>query len=364
VVFAEPNYIGSLALAAPDEFYPTNQKAVYDLIHLEQAWEVTRGSMDVKVAVLDSGIDLTHPDFAGRILPGWNFLTNDSNVQDRIGHGTRVAGIIGARGGDTGPGSGMSGVCWEVGLIPVVVAAPNGEITTDRLVEAIDWAWRQGADVINMSLVVEAKSQALEAECNIASNHAVLVAAAGNEGSDAIHFRGELQAGQDLVISVRINDQRLQYVDVHTFLLDNLLVKSDRLSMAHSLEVRVPLLDRALVEFGLSLPPWAKVSRTKSKRLLRALLRSELPAAARRPKRGFEIPVDAWFRHAATSPMRHALRNGSLVRSLGFDGRAIDAFFERHLGGEDVGRQLFALATLEAWARRHLGGMASAPGSG
>ncbi len=73
--------------------------------------------------------------------------------------------------------------------------------------------------------------------------------------------------------------QRLQYVDIHTFLLDNLLLKSDKLSMAHSLEVRVPLLDRSILELGLSLPPWAKVSRTRSKRLLRKILRRDDPAA-------------------------------------------------------------------------------------
>ncbi len=153
--------------------------------------------------------------------------------------------------------------------------------------------------------------------------------------------------------------QRMQFVDMHTFLLDNLLVKSDRLSMAHSLEVRVPLLDRALLEFGLSLPAWAKVSRGKTKRLLRRLLRPELPAAAARRKRGFEIPVDAWFRHPATEGMRDLMRCGALVHSLGFDPGAIDALFARHLGGEDVGRKLFALAVLEAWALRY-GGRAPA----
>ena len=77
--------------------------------------------------------------------------------------------------------------------------------------------------------------------------------------------------------------QRLQYVDIHTFLLDNLLLKSDKLSMAHSLEVRVPLLDRPLLELGLSLPSWAKVSRTRTKTLLRRLLRKELGGPRRGP---------------------------------------------------------------------------------
>ncbi len=158
--------------------------------------------------------------------------------------------------------------------------------------------------------------------------------------------------------------QRLQYLDIHTFLLDNLLLKSDKLSMAHSLEVRVPFLDRSILELGLSLPAWAKVSRTRSKRLLRKILRGELPAAARRPKRGFEIPVDAWFRDPTLASIRGEIANGALVRSLGFSGAAIRALVDRHVAGEDLGRKLFALAVLEVWAQRHLGGMASGPLSG
>ena len=151
--------------------------------------------------------------------------------------------------------------------------------------------------------------------------------------------------------------QRLQYVDIHTFLLDNLLLKSDKLSMAHSLEVRVPLLDRGILELGLSLPSWAKVSRGRTKVLLRKLLRKELPAAARRPKRGFEIPVDAWFRDQRTAELRESLRDGALVRSLGFSRAAIDGLVARHLAGADLGRKLFAPRRArglgEAPRRRH-----------
>jgi asparagine synthase (glutamine-hydrolysing) len=152
--------------------------------------------------------------------------------------------------------------------------------------------------------------------------------------------------------------QRLQYVDIHTFLLDNLLLKSDKLSMAHSLEVRVPLLDRGILELGLSLPVSAKVSRGTTKLLLRRLLRRDLPAAAGRPKRGFEIPVDAWFREPKTGQLRESLRNGAMVRSLGFSRAGIDQLLARHAAGADLGRKLFALAILETWARRHIRGVA------
>jgi asparagine synthase (glutamine-hydrolysing) len=147
--------------------------------------------------------------------------------------------------------------------------------------------------------------------------------------------------------------QRLQYVDFQTALLDNLLLKADKISMAHSLEVRVPFLDRALVEFGLGLPPASKIGLIRNKRAMRQLLTPRLGhRIASRPKRGFEIPVDRWFREPATGPLRAKLANGSLVHQLGFSPRAIEALISRHLGGEDVGRKLFALTALERWSER------------
>jgi asparagine synthase (glutamine-hydrolysing) len=147
--------------------------------------------------------------------------------------------------------------------------------------------------------------------------------------------------------------QRLQYVDCRTMLLDNLLMKADKISMAHSLEVRVPFLDRALVEFGLGLPAREKIGLLRNKRVMRKMLEPHLGTRiARRPKRGFEIPVDRWFREPDTAPLRAQLANGALVKDLGFSAPAIKGMLDRHLGGEDVGRKLFSLAALERWANR------------
>jgi asparagine synthase (glutamine-hydrolysing) len=147
--------------------------------------------------------------------------------------------------------------------------------------------------------------------------------------------------------------QQLQYVDFNTMLLDNLLMKADKISMAHSLEVRVPFLSRELVEFGLALPPRFKVGLTRDKLLMRRLLRPMLGARlAHRPKRGFEIPVDRWFREPVTDHLRKELTAGALVRDLGFSAKAISGLIERHLSGEDVGRKLFALTALQRWAER------------
>lgn len=148
--------------------------------------------------------------------------------------------------------------------------------------------------------------------------------------------------------------QRLQYVDFSAMLLDNLLMKADKLSMAHSLEVRVPLLDRRLVEFGLGLSARAKIGVRQDKPLLRKLLRRRLPGGvADRPKRGFEIPVDSWFREPVTEPWRRQMTAGALVGRLGLSASAIQGLVDRHLGGEDYGRKLWTLLTLELWAQRH-----------
>jgi len=172
------------------------------------------------------------------------------------------------------------------------------------------------------------------------------------EGHDGAEDRYEtLFAAADELRLDRV--QRLQYVDFHTMLLDNLLLKADKISMAHSLEVRVPFLARELVEFGLALPPRFKVGPMRDKRLMRRLLRPHLGARlAHRPKRGFEIPVDRWFREPATEGLRTQLKEGALVRTLGFNPRAISAHIDKHLSGEDIGRKLFALAALERWAQR------------
>ena len=176
---AEPNYLGALCVAPNDPHYLPNQKEVFDLIGMEKAWDITTGSPDITIAVLDSGIDATHPDLNGRVLPGHNFITDTTNTADSLGHGTRVAGIIGARGND---GVGMSGVCWDCQLLPVVIADLKGQVTAAAVIEGLDWAWRGGADVINMSFVIAGQSEILEKQCRDVSEDCLLVGAAGNEG--------------------------------------------------------------------------------------------------------------------------------------------------------------------------------------
>lgn len=124
-------------------------------IDAAEAWDLTRGSDDVVVAVIDSGIDYEHPDLAENILRneagqvvGYDFGDKDADPMDPDGHGTAVAGVIGARGDN---GIGISGVAQRVKLMPVKLFSDEGEAFVSDAIDAIDFAVAQGARVLNAS---------------------------------------------------------------------------------------------------------------------------------------------------------------------------------------------------------------------
>jgi asparagine synthase (glutamine-hydrolysing) len=130
---------------------------------------------------------------------------------------------------------------------------------------------------------------------------------------------------------------RLQYVDLYSFVADNLMLKADKLSMAHSLELRVPFLDHRVVELGLALPDREKLRGVRTKVAIRRLVEQRFGRElARRPKQGFDAPVDRWLRGELRSLAGDAL--GSL------DG-IVDVRAARELTGEP----LYALVMLSLW---------------
>ncbi len=163
-----------------------------DDIHAEAAWDVTKGN-GVKVAILDTGINLNQPDLSGKVVAEKVFLsspspsTDTSSVEDQNGHGTHVAGILAA---DTNNGIGVAGVCPGCQLIIGRILDDKGDGTTSDSVAAITWAADQGAKVINMSLgTPDSSTESLYAQAvsYAESKGAVVVAAAGNcGGSDYI----------------------------------------------------------------------------------------------------------------------------------------------------------------------------------
>jgi asparagine synthase (glutamine-hydrolysing) len=147
---------------------------------------------------------------------------------------------------------------------------------------------------------------------------------------------------------------RLLSLNIETYLLDDLLVKMDRTSMAHGLEVRSPFLDTELVEFASRLAPSLKVRGLSLKRVLKRAVRDLLPEdILSRPKRGFGVPLDRWFRQDLDIYTQSMLGQGARVRGH-LNGGAIDQLLAEHRGGAaGHGHALWTLLTLELFLRRH-----------
>jgi len=148
---------------------------------------------------------------------------------------------------------------------------------------------------------------------------------------------------------------RMQDVDLGIYMADDLLVKTDRLSMAHSLELRVPFLDAAVAEFAFSLPTELKVRGFAKKRLLRKALEPLLPREILHGrKQGFSIPIATWLRGPLEPFAREVLAPGAVERQGLLDGAAVTPILDRHCSGqEDLSRQIWGLMALTLWFDRY-----------
>jgi len=147
---------------------------------------------------------------------------------------------------------------------------------------------------------------------------------------------------------------QLMMVDVQSYLPGDILTKVDRMSMAHSLEARVPLLDHEVAEFALSLPPSLKFRDGVGKWVLRRALSDRVPDGVfRRPKQGFDVPLRDWFR----GPLAHRLTALSDRSSVVYDfvePRAVERIVEEHrVGRRDHARTIWRLVMFDQWSRLH-----------
>jgi asparagine synthase (glutamine-hydrolysing) len=154
---------------------------------------------------------------------------------------------------------------------------------------------------------------------------------------------------------------RLQDVDLGVYLVDDLLVKTDRASMAHSLEARVPYLDTVVTNFALSLPTRHKVRGLAKKVLLRKAAAPLLPREiVRGKKRGFSIPAAAWLRGDLEPFARETLAPDTLQRQGFFRPEPVHRLLDAHVAGrEDLSRQLWGLLAFTLWYERHVEGTPS-----
>jgi asparagine synthase (glutamine-hydrolysing) len=150
---------------------------------------------------------------------------------------------------------------------------------------------------------------------------------------------------------------RLQDLDFGTYLVDDLLVKTDRASMAHSLEARVPFCDPVVAEFAMALPRRARIHGLQKKWLLRKAVRPLLPrAVVDGRKRGFSAPIAAWLRGDMRTFMRDVLAPDTLRRQGYVQSAPVQRLIDLHLAGtEDLSRQLWGLLALTLWHEHHQG---------
>jgi len=183
VEYAEPNYVmrATALRLEPNDPMIKEQYAV-DKLQLREAWDINQGSEKTLLAIVDTGIDYNHPEFAGRVINGKDFANNDNDSMDDQGHGTHCAGIAAASANN---GVGIAGVAPGVKLLGVKVLAANGSGSYEGVANGIIYAADQGAKVISMSLGGRASSKAVEDACKYAIDKgALVVAAMGNDGRE------------------------------------------------------------------------------------------------------------------------------------------------------------------------------------
>jgi subtilisin family serine protease len=240
VAYAQPNFIRT-AQATPDDPFFTSQWGLHNTgqsitgnrgtrdadIDAPEAWNSETGSASTVVAVVDTGVDYTHDDLQDNLwsnpdetpgngidddgngevddVRGWDFVNSDNSPLDEFGHGTHVAGTIGAEGNN---GIGTTGVAWDVSLMPVRVLDAQGFGTEADVVAGFVYAAREGAEVVNASLSGPGTSPALSDA--VASNPGTLyVVAAGNDTRSVDIFpRFPCNISAPNLICVAASDQR------------------------------------------------------------------------------------------------------------------------------------------------------------
>lgn len=171
-------------------------------INAVNAWDITTGT-NLIVSILDSGMPLTHPEFSGRMLQGYDYANNDNNPTDDHGHGTNVGSIVGAKGNN---GSLMAGVNWNCRIIPVKILNASNSGQYSWFASGITYAVDNGAKVLNMSVGGQSYSQAMADAVTYAFNNGrIVVACMMNNNNNVTYY----PAGLNNVIAIGAINNRM-----------------------------------------------------------------------------------------------------------------------------------------------------------
>lgn len=178
VEFAELDALVAPNATPNDPQYSTSWH--HTKIAAPSAWDITKGSSSVIIAILDTGVDSSHPDLAGKLVPGWNFYNNNSNTSDVYGHGTAVAGTAGAA---TNNNVGVASVGWNCRIMPLRISNEAGYGSSYAMANALVWAADNGARVANISYKVTSFTSIQTAAQYFHNNGGVVTVSAGNDGT-------------------------------------------------------------------------------------------------------------------------------------------------------------------------------------
>lgn len=199
VEYVEPNFVATVFLTPNDPLF--SQQWNLQKVLVEDAYDVSQGGLAL-IAIVDTGVDASHPDLSGLVNQGYNTISEDSNTIDDHGHGTLVAGIASAQ---TNNGSGVASISYQSTILPVKVLNSDGTGTYDDVSEGIIYAADNKAFVVNLSLGGSSDSQTLKRAVDYALGRgSILVAAAGNNGNDAPVY----PASYPGVLAISASDQK------------------------------------------------------------------------------------------------------------------------------------------------------------
>ena len=206
VLYAEPNYIAT-AYFTPNDPKFKDQYAP-QIVKAPEGWEISTGDKNVIVSIVDTGVDMKHPDLAAKIVQGYDMVDKDDDPMDGQGHGTHCAGIAAAI---TDNAEGVAGIAPKCSIMPVRVLDDNGSGTYDDVAEGIVWAAEHGANVISMSLGGRSSSKVVEDAVNLALKKDVaVIAAMGNDGKNVKCYPAAIP-GVIAVGSTDKNDKRSSF---------------------------------------------------------------------------------------------------------------------------------------------------------